>query len=389
MPVINRHKTKYPGVYFIEGSAVGSKRTERTYYIRYRKNGKICEEKAGRQFADDMTPARASRIRAEKIEGKRPSNQEKRAILDAEKKAAKNSWTIDRLWEEYIENNPILKGKKTYKIQYKLYVEKEFGSKEPHALVPLDFDRLRLRLLKTKSNQTAHHVLALLRRIINFGAKKGLCNGLKFKIQMPTVNNEKTEDLSSDQLKKLLAVIENDIHPQAGTMMKLALYTGMRRGEMFKLKWEHIDFERGFILIKDSKGGPDQKIPLNDPARELLDKRPNKADSPYVFPGRKGKQRTDIYKAVNVIKKSADLPKDFRPLHGLRHVCASMLASSGQVDMYTLQKLLTHKDPKMTQRYAHLRDETLKRASNLAGEIVSNINQSNKSKKQFKGTRNE
>jgi hypothetical protein len=43
----------------------------------------------------------------------------------------------------------------------------------------------------------------------------------------------------------------------------------------------------------------------------------------------------------------------------------------------------------MTQRYAHLRDETLKKASNLAGEIVSNINQSNKSKKQLKGTTNE
>jgi len=41
---------------------------------------------------------------------------------------------------------------------------------------------------------------------------------------------------------------------------------------------------------------------------------------------------------------------------GLRHVYASMLASSGQVDMYTLQKLLTHKSPAMTQRYAHLRD---------------------------------
>jgi integrase len=49
-----------------------------------------------------------------------------------------------------------------------------------------------------------------------------------------------------------------------------------------------------------------------------------------------------------------------------------MLASSGEVDMYTLQKLLTHKTPQMTQRYAHLRDETLKKASNLAGEIIKN-----------------
>jgi integrase len=100
--------------------------------------------------------------------------------------------------------------------------------------------------------------------------------------------------------------------------------------------------------------------------------------SPYVFPGRGGQQRTDINKAVNEIKKEAGLPKDFRPLHGLRHVYASMLASSGQVDMYTLQKLLTHKSPLMTQRYAHLRDETLKNASNLAGEIIVGLSANNK-----------
>jgi integrase len=47
-----------------------------------------------------------------------------------------------------------------------------------------------------------------------------------------------------------------------------------------------------------------------------------------------------------------------------------MLASSGQVDMYTLQKLLTHKSPQMTQRYAHLRDDALRRAADLAGELI-------------------
>jgi integrase len=48
-----------------------------------------------------------------------------------------------------------------------------------------------------------------------------------------------------------------------------------------------------------------------------------------------------------------------------------MLASSGQVDMYTLQKLLTHKSPQMTQRYAHLRDEALRKASDLAGDLIA------------------
>ena len=151
--------------------------------------------------------------------------------------------------------------------------------------------------------------------------------------------------------------------------MKLVLFTGMRRGEVLKLKWEDVDFDRRFINIRDPKGGPDQKIPLNDAARNVLESHPRE-DSPYVFPGRGGKQRVSVQAGVNKIKKLAGLPKDFRPLHGLRHVYASMLASSGKVDMYTLQKLLTHKSPQMTQRYAHLRDKALRRAADLAGELI-------------------
>jgi len=114
-------------------------------------------------------------------------------------------------------------------------------------------------------------------------------------------------------------------------MMLMALYTGMRRGEMFKLKWTDIDFDMGFIHIREPKGGVDQKIPLNDSARKVLESHPRMSD--YVFCGRDGGQRVDIRKAVNRIKQRAGLPSDFRPLHGLRHVYASMLASSGQVDI--------------------------------------------------------
>jgi len=81
--------------------------------------------------------------------------------------------------------------------------------------------------------------------------------------------------------------------------------------------------------------------------------------------------RKDVKGVTRRIRDRAKLPKDFRPLHGLRHSYASMLASSGKVDMYWLQKLLTHKSPQMTQRYAHLRDEVLKNASDIAGDIVS------------------
>ena len=127
-----------------------------------------------------------------------------------------------------------------------------------------------------------------------------------------------------------------------------------------------------FIHIRDPKGGQDQKFPLIKEARELLLSHP-RTESPFVFPGRQGRQRVDIAKQVNRIKQRAGLPKDFRALHGLRHFYASVLASSGQVDLYTLQKLLTHKSPTMTQRYAHLRDEALKKAANLAGAMLSRV----------------
>ena len=68
-------------------------------------------------------------------------------------------------------------------------------------------------------------------------------------------------------------------------------------------------------------------------------------------------------------------------MHGLRHVYASMLASSGEVDLYTLQKLLTHKSPLMTQRYAHLRDDALKQASEVAGNIIQNASKTKDNQK--------
>lgn len=369
MPTLNREKTKYPGVFYVDATSPTTGKPERIFYIRYRKDGKQVEEKAGRQYADDMTPAKAAGMRARRVHRDEPTNKEKREIERAQKEAEAGKWTIERLWEEYKERGS-LKGLTTDENRFKNHIKPAFGSKEPVEIAPLDVDRLRMKLLKKKKPGTVRNVLELLRRIINFGMKKNLCEGPGFKIELPNANNLRTEDLSADQLKKLLKAIEKDSNLQAANLMKMVLFTGMRRSELFRLKWSDIDYDRGFINIRDPKGGRDQKVPLNDAARDLLSSHP-KMKSPYVFPGRKGAQRKDIHHQVNRIKRNAGLPEDFRALHGLRHVYASMLASSGEVDMYTLQKLLTHKSPYMTQRYAHLRDEALKKASGLAGDLIS------------------
>lgn len=367
MPRQERVKTKYPGVYYIE--ADGARGKERIFYIFYRQNGKQIEEKAGCQYADDMTEAKAAGVRADRMRGRELPNTEKRKAATAAKLAEAGKWTLSKLWKEYSSQKPDSIPIKYDGYRFQKYLKPKYGEKEPRELHQLDVDRLRISLMKSKSPQTVKHVLGLLKRLCNFGVKKQLCPGISFKIEMPRVDNQTTEDLTPDQLKSLLDAIGSSTDVQAAAFMKMALFTGMRRGELMKLKWSDVDFDRGFILIRNPKGGKSQSIPLNDQARAVLENHPQNKD--HVFVRDCGLPFTNVInKRVRIIKKAAGLPDDFRPLHGLRHVYASMLASSGQVDMYTLQKLLTHKSPLMTQRYAHLRDETLKRASALAGNII-------------------
>jgi integrase len=364
-----RHATRYPGIFYVEVKRAGRPGMEKLFYARYKdpRTGKKREAAIGRESPPEgMTAHKAALRRAELIEGKRKPqrdlNREKReaAKVEAER------WTIQRLWDEYKGH---LSGK-TFAVdknRYEKWIKPHFDSKEPSEIAYLDVEKLKRSMLKKKAPQTVKHVLTLITRIVNFGVKRGLCAPLPFRIQGPKVNNLKTEDLSDEQLDKLMVALDADPDQSVANVMRLALFTGMRRGELLRLQWQDVNFQRGFIAIKGPKGGRDQIIPMNDAARAVLEAQ-GRSDSPYVFPGRSGGQRVDIKRPIERIRKAAGLPKDFRPLHGLRHAYASMLASSGQVDLYVLQRLLTHKSPQMTQRYAHLRDEALKRAADVAGD---------------------
>jgi integrase len=371
MPSQERHKTKYAGVYFIWGTHRVSRKPEKIFYITYRKDGKLIDEKIGRA-SEDMTPARASQGRALRMAGKEPTNAERRAAEKAAREAKEGKWTISKLWDKYCDTFSTNKALRNEQNKFDRYLRDDLGKKEPKELLPLDVDRLRLRLQKKGKKTTAARVLELLRRSINFGIKRGLVPPISFKIEIPRLNNQTTEDLKPEQLKKLIKALDDDEDQTAANVMRVALFTGMRRSEILALKWVNIDFERGFITLEDPKGGRNQLIPLNEPARAVFDSIYRKRNNPFVFPGRKKKSHlTDCKESFKRIVKAAELPAGFRPLHGLRHVYASMLASSGKVDMYTLQKLLTHKSPLMTQRYAHLRDDALRRASGVAGELIT------------------
>jgi integrase len=375
---MKRHSTKYPGVFYRVAARIGGTGSEKVYYVVFKRDGKVIEEKVGRQFANAMTDAKASRIRAERIENKRKSRKELREAAKATR------WTIEALWKDYKEKHPNLKSLNRDESRFRHDIEDKLGKKEPCELVPLDIDRLRLSL-KNQAPATIKNVLELLRRIVNHGVGRNLIEPLRFKIKLPKVNNETTEDLTPDEIARLLKALDKDFDQAAANLMRLALYTGMRRGELLALSWDALDFERGFITIRDPKGGRDQTIPLNAAARAVLERHPHKKGSPWVFPGRRqGEHATEMRKSILRIAKAAALPEGFRPMHGLRHVYASMLASSGKVDLFTLQKLLTHKSPMMTQRYAHLRDEALKKAAEVAVDIVADAIKTAKEKEDAK-----
>ncbi len=371
---MKRIKVKgYRGIYYREAKRTGGNGIEKVYYILFKRNGKTFEEKAGRQYADQMTPAKASRYRSGRIEGRRKSRKEIRESRQAAKKAEAKRFTIAKLWDLYVETHPENKSLKNEKLKFERYLRSGIGKKEPGALVSLDVSRLRKKLQNQGKRTMAARVLELLRRTINYGVNEALIDPIRLKIKVPKLNNEVTEDLSPKQIKKLIEVLDAETDQTAANVMRLALFTGMRKSEIFKLKWVDLDFRRGFITLRDPKGGPDQKIPLNDSAREIFQSIYKQDDKDgFVFLGRfPGRHLTDCRKSFARIAKAAGFPKGFRPLHGLRHVFASMLASSGKVDMFILQKLLTHKDPKTSQRYAHLRDDTLKRASGVAVSIIA------------------
>ena len=379
-----REKTRYAGVTFRMVARLDGYGKERMYYIRYRRGGrgsKEIEEPVGRE-SESMTASKANRIRAMRATGIEQANTERRKAEEAARLADESRVTVESLWRRYEEANvgkpSVVPDRSYYKYLSNL------ADREPASLRTEDVDALRRRLAGTKSPrlkdgkpvplaaQTQKHVLGLLRRLVHFGVKRDLFpmpQHLHF--EMPRVDNEKTEVLTDEQLSRYLRALDEEPDQNSAALLRLALVTGMRKGALLALRWDDCDFERARITLRGeaAKKRKTEHIPMSAAARTVLEA-VERTESPYIFPGKDGGKRTDFRRMARRVKEKAGLPDDFRPLHGLRHNFASRLASSGQVDMYTLQRLLTHESPQMTQRYAHLHDDALMRAASVADAML-------------------
>ncbi len=148
-------------------------------------------------------------------------------------------------------------------------------------------------------------------------------------------------------------------------MVLLSLNTGLRQGELFSMEWRQIDIERKtlVVLASHSKGNRTRTIPLNAEALGVLAAIQPEDASGLVFKSPiTGERFNNVKKAWAEVTKTAKLP-DLR-WHDLRHDFASQLVMKG-APLYTVQKLLGHSNPKMTQRYAKLAPDKLADAVSL------------------------
>jgi len=149
--------------------------------------------------------------------------------------------------------------------------------------------------------------------------------------------------------------------------IRLLLLSGCRKTEILSLKWDYVDFERGYLRLPDSKTGQ-KAVPIGAPALQILHEMPKTSE--WVFPALNGNgYLLSLPKAWERVREHAGL-KNVR-LHDLRHSFASFGAAAGD-SLLVIGKILGHKDSKTTSRYAHLSDDPVKSAADrISGTIAA------------------
>ncbi len=181
--------------------------------------------------------------------------------------------------------------------------------------------------------------------------------------------------LSRQEADSFLEVCKESQNLHFHAIVVVALNTGMRRGEILRLRWEDVDFRRSRIQVVSREEGhtknyESQTVPMNSVVTAALRKQPRRLDSPYVFCNVNGEPFADVDTSFATALRKSRLPH-FR-FHDLRHTFASWLVMGG-VDIRTVQEMLGHKDIRMTMRYAHLAPDHMRRAvailDNSTGKI--------------------
>ncbi len=377
------YKTNYLGVRFYENpDRRYNGRPDRNFVIRYRLNGKAKSETVG-WASNGVTPAAAARIRGNLIQnikvGRHPQSLRELRKMDDEQRRAKQAASEEQAREnitfgELMERHYlpwVNKNKKDIKdhSRYKIWLKPNLGNKPMKDISPLDLEALKGKMYaEGKTDATVRHILSLVRRAYNKAVKWGLWQGENPSngVDFPKLNNARIRFLSKKEAHVLLTELRKH-SIQLANIAVLALYTGMRLGEIFALKWGNIDRNQDIIYVLDSKNNEPRPVFIMTPVKEMLNDLSSGDPEEFVFKTKKGSKINQLSKTFSKVVRrlefndKIDDPRNKVTFHTLRHTFASW-AVMADTPLYVVAKALGHKTTVMTQRYAHLAPKSQKKA---------------------------
>ncbi|WP_295873798.1 site-specific integrase [uncultured Zhongshania sp.] len=169
-------------------------------------------------------------------------------------------------------------------------------------------------------------------------------------ISLPRKSKARERRLEQGEEMALLGAAE-EYGGYIARIIRLAIETGMRRGEIVNLRWQDINLSSKVAILRDTKNGDDRMIPLSTKAIEVLSIEPRHITG-RVFPIR-GDSITQAFERV--CQRAGIVGLRF---HDLRHEATSRLFELG-LGIMEVSAITGHKDLAMLKRYTHLKAEDL------------------------------
>ena len=217
-----------------------------------------------------------------------------------------------------------------------------------------DLAEWRDQKLKEVGPQTVVHHLNLLSNLFNVAASdwgmESLPNPVS-RVSKPTLPSGRNRRLSKQEEAKLIKACDQSLSTWLGPMVRLALETAMRQGELVELTWEGVDLAKRVVLLPKTKNGTARTVPLSARALEVLRSLAIRSDAKgKVFGIEVGRAVTHAFAKVCKIAGLEDIR-----FHDLRHEATSRLFERTDLRDIEIASVTGHRTMEMLKRYAHLR----------------------------------
>jgi len=220
------------------------------------------------------------------------------------------------------------------------------------------------------SNRTAARLLSTLHQFYAYLVREGIIESDPTAlIDAPRISRSLPDSLSEYDVERLINApdIDDSLGLRDRAMLEILYATGLRVSELITLKFDQINFTRGFVRIL-GKGNKERLVPVGEQAMIWLENYMNNARSQILA----GKQCPSLFVTTRgsgmtrqafwyLIKRYAAKAQVTKPLspHTLRHAFATHLLNHG-ADLRVVQLLLGHADLSTTQIYTHIAQERLR-----------------------------